>query len=101
VLGSQNSSNSQRLAELARERGIRAHLVDGPADLDPTWFEPSDTVLVTAGASAPEQVVEDCLDWLRDRVAATVEPRSIRDENVAFSLPRELRHISVTMQPPH
>jgi 4-hydroxy-3-methylbut-2-enyl diphosphate reductase len=96
VLGSQNSSNSQRLAELARERGIRAHLVDGPADLDPAWFHATDTVLVTAGASAPEQVVEECLDWLRDRFGAIVEPRSIREENVSFPLPRELRSISAT-----
>jgi 4-hydroxy-3-methylbut-2-enyl diphosphate reductase len=94
VLGSQNSSNSQRLAELARERGIRAHLVDGPDDLDPAWFGPADTVLVTAGASAPEQVVEECLDWLRERYSATVEPRSIRDENVSFPLPRELRSVA-------
>jgi 4-hydroxy-3-methylbut-2-enyl diphosphate reductase len=94
VFGSQNSSNSQRLAELARERGIRAHLVDGPADLDPCWFEANDTVLVTAGASAPEQVVEECLDWLRERFGATVEPRSIRDENVSFPLPRELRSLT-------
>jgi 4-hydroxy-3-methylbut-2-enyl diphosphate reductase len=94
VLGSQNSSNSQRLAELARERGIRAYLVDGPEDLDPAWFEPADTVLVTAGASAPEQVVEECLDWLRERFGATVEPRSVRDENVSFPLPRELRNIA-------
>lgn len=93
VLGSQNSSNSQRLAELACERGIRAYLVDGPADLQPGWFENVNTVLVTAGASAPEQVVEACLDWLRDRFDATIEPRSIREENVSFPLPKELRGI--------
>ncbi|HVT29582.1 MAG TPA: 4-hydroxy-3-methylbut-2-enyl diphosphate reductase [Lacipirellulaceae bacterium] len=91
VLGSQNSSNSQRLAELARERGIAAHLIDGPADLDPVWFHNVETVLVTAGASAPEQVVDQCLQWLRDRFAATVEPRPIRQESVSFPLPRELR----------
>jgi 4-hydroxy-3-methylbut-2-enyl diphosphate reductase len=91
VLGSQNSSNSQRLAELARERGVTAHLVDGPADLDPGWFDGARTVLVTAGASAPETVVEQCLDWLRDRFHATVEPRTIREEDVTFPLPRELR----------
>jgi len=91
VLGSQNSSNSQRLAELARERGIAAHLIDGPADLQPSWFDGVNTVLVTAGASAPEQVVEDCLEWLRERFNATIEPRSIRQESVSFPLPRELR----------
>jgi 4-hydroxy-3-methylbut-2-enyl diphosphate reductase len=94
VLGSQNSSNSQRLAELARERGIPAYLVDGPADLKTDWFEGVDSVLVTAGASAPEQVVEECLDWLRERYAARVEPRSIRQESVSFPLPRELRNLT-------
>jgi 4-hydroxy-3-methylbut-2-en-1-yl diphosphate reductase len=92
VLGSQNSSNSQRLAELARERGVPAYLVDGPQDLKPEWFAGAETVLVTAGASAPEKVVDECLDWLRDRFDATVEPRSIRQESVSFPLPRELRH---------
>jgi 4-hydroxy-3-methylbut-2-enyl diphosphate reductase len=91
VLGSQNSSNSLRLAELARERGIPAHLVDGPDDLDLAWFQGVDTVLVTAGASAPEEVVRECLDWLKQRFNATITPRSIRDENVSFPLPRELR----------
>jgi 4-hydroxy-3-methylbut-2-enyl diphosphate reductase len=52
------------------------------------------TVLVTAGASAPEQVVEECLDWLRERYGATVEPRSIREESVSFPLPKELRGIA-------
>jgi 4-hydroxy-3-methylbut-2-enyl diphosphate reductase len=95
VVGSQNSSNSQRLAELARERGIAAHLIDGTSDIDPAWFAGVETVLVTAGASAPEVVVEECLDWLRDRFGATVEPRSIREESVSFPLPRELRSVAV------
>jgi 4-hydroxy-3-methylbut-2-enyl diphosphate reductase len=95
VLGSQNSSNSQRLAELARERGVRAHLVDGPADLDAAWFDGANTVLVTAGASAPEVVVDQCLDWLRERFDATVEPRTIREESVSFPLPRELRGVAI------
>jgi 4-hydroxy-3-methylbut-2-en-1-yl diphosphate reductase len=94
VLGSQNSSNSQRLAELARERGVPAHLIDGPADLRAEWFEGVKTVLVTAGASAPEQVVDECLEWLRDRFGATIEPRSIRQESVSFPLPRELRGVA-------
>jgi 4-hydroxy-3-methylbut-2-enyl diphosphate reductase len=95
VVGSQNSSNSQRLAELAKERGTAAHLIDGTSDIDPAWFQGANTVLVTAGASAPEVVVEECLDWLRDRFGATVEPRSIREESVSFPLPRELRNVTV------
>ncbi len=91
VLGSQNSSNSQRLAELAKECGVRAHLIDGPDDLDPAWFEGKETVLITAGADAPESVVEDCVTQLRERFAAEVESRTIREEEVYFPLPRELR----------
>jgi 4-hydroxy-3-methylbut-2-enyl diphosphate reductase len=95
VLGSQNSSNSQRLAELARERRIPAYLVDGPGDLQSDWFENAKCVLVTAGASAPEEVVNQCLEWLRERFDAVIEPRSIRQENVSFPLPRELRNLTV------
>jgi 4-hydroxy-3-methylbut-2-enyl diphosphate reductase len=93
VLGSQNSSNSQRLKELARENGIPAHLIDGAADIDERWFENVSTVVITAGASAPESVVEECLDYLRSRYAATVESRTLRHEDVHFPLPRELRAI--------
>jgi 4-hydroxy-3-methylbut-2-enyl diphosphate reductase len=91
VLGSQNSSNSQRLRELASERGIPAYLVDGVADLRLEWFQNVTTVVVTAGASAPESVVQDCVEFLRQRFAATVESRSLREESVYFPLPRELR----------
>ena len=91
VLGSQNSSNSQRLAELAAESGVRAHLIDGPADINVDWFQPNDCVLVTAGASAPETVVEQCLDFLHARFGATVESRSLRQEEVYFPLPKEFR----------
>jgi 4-hydroxy-3-methylbut-2-en-1-yl diphosphate reductase len=93
VLGSQNSSNSQRLAELAMETGVRAHLIDGPADLDLNWFRGDETVLITAGASAPESVVEACVALLREKFSATVEPRSIREEEVYFPLPKELRTV--------
>lgn len=93
VLGSQNSSNSQRLRELAEESGCRAYLIDGPADIHANWFEGVATVLVTAGASAPESVVQQCLEYLREQFQATVELRSIREEEVHFALPRELRGV--------
>jgi 4-hydroxy-3-methylbut-2-enyl diphosphate reductase len=91
VLGSQNSSNSQRLAELARENGVPAHLIDGCSDLQPDWFTGVQTVLITAGASAPETVVEETVAYLQKTYAATVESRSLREEEVYFPLPRELR----------
>jgi 4-hydroxy-3-methylbut-2-enyl diphosphate reductase len=91
VVGSQNSSNSQRLAELCRASGVEAHLVDGPEDIDATWLSGRETVLITAGASAPETVVQDCVAFLQDRFGATVESRTIRKEEVRFLLPKELR----------
>ena len=91
VLGSQNSSNSQRLAEIARQTGKRAYLIDRASELREEWFAPTDTVLVTAGASAPEDHVQDCVDDLRRRFGAAVEARTIREEHVSFPLPRELR----------
>jgi 4-hydroxy-3-methylbut-2-enyl diphosphate reductase len=93
VLGSQNSSNSQRLAEIARNFGKPAYLIDGAASIDPQWLDGAQTVLVTAGASAPEIVVEQVLDYLVANYDAQVESRSIRDEEVYFPLPRELRHV--------
>ncbi len=95
VLGSQNSSNSQRLAELSAERGVPAFLIDGPQDINQEWFRGVETVLVTAGASAPEVVVGDVLDYLRERFNAEVEVRSLREESVSFPLPRELRAASL------
>jgi 4-hydroxy-3-methylbut-2-enyl diphosphate reductase len=96
VLGSQNSSNSQRLAELASETSARTFLIDGPEDIDLAWFREDDTVLVTAGASAPETVVEQCVELLKKSFGATVESRSIREEEVYFPLPKEFRQIAAT-----
>jgi 4-hydroxy-3-methylbut-2-enyl diphosphate reductase len=93
VLGSQNSSNSQRLRELAEECGISAYLIDGVQDIQEDWFDGQETVLITAGASAPESVVRECLEHLKTRYRATVEQESIRKEEVQFPLPRELRHL--------
>jgi 4-hydroxy-3-methylbut-2-enyl diphosphate reductase len=91
VLGSQNSSNSQRLKELARANGRPAYLIDGAAELQSEWFDGASSVLITAGASAPEVVVQECVQFLIDRYGATAEEVSIREEHVSFPLPRELR----------
>jgi 4-hydroxy-3-methylbut-2-enyl diphosphate reductase len=91
VVGSENSSNSNRLAEIAAEHGIATYLIDGPSDIDPTWFRGDEVVAVTAGASAPEDLVEGCLDLLSRTFGATVEERSTREEHVFFPLPLALR----------
>ena len=94
VLGSQNSSNSQRLAEIARNHGRNAYLIDRASELNRDWFHPGDTVLITAGASAPEEHVQDCVDYFKKNFAAEVESRVVREEHVSFPLPRELRVIA-------
>lgn len=91
VLGSQNSSNSRRLKEIGASFGKNAHLIDGASELQRHWFENANTVLVTAGASAPEVVVQDCIDWLTREYGATLEEVTTREEHVSFPLPRELR----------
>jgi 4-hydroxy-3-methylbut-2-enyl diphosphate reductase len=95
VVGSQNSSNSQRLKEISRELGVPGYLIDGASDIDDSWFNEVETVVVTAGASAPESIVQECLTHLEARFGATIELRDIRHEDVHFPLPRELRAISV------
>lgn len=91
VLGSQNSSNSQRLAELAHLLRKPSYLIDSVADLDPTWLHGVRSVLVTAGASAPEVVVEELINYLCKHYDAVVEHKTIREEHVRFPLPKELR----------
>ena len=105
VLGSQNSSNSQRLAELAKEQGVPAYLIDGADEIDPSWFDNVEVVAITAGASAPEQVVQDCVEWLRKRFEKTpsgisIEEKVIRDEDVFFPLPKEIRSAAAAVQLP-
>ena len=94
VLGSRNSSNSMRLAELARAHGKPAYLIDGIHELEPARLRGDETVLVTAGASAPEEVVEECVRELQARYGASVENRTVREEHVSFPLPRELRVVT-------
>ena len=95
VLGSQNSSNSQRLRELAQEFDRPAYLVDGPQDLDEEYFQGVESVLITAGASAPELVVQNTIQWLKDRFNATVEEQEVRKEEVYFPLPKVLRALTL------
>jgi 4-hydroxy-3-methylbut-2-en-1-yl diphosphate reductase len=95
VLGSKNSSNSNRLADIARQRGKSAYLIDTVRDLKDDWFRPDDIVLVTAGASAPEENVQEVIEHLRTRFGATVETRTVREEHVNFPLPKELRGLPV------
>jgi 4-hydroxy-3-methylbut-2-enyl diphosphate reductase len=96
VIGSKNSSNSNRLREVAERAGCQAHLIDGPADIDPAWLAGDERIGVTAGASAPELLVQQVVDFLRSKGAATVERLAVTEENVIFNLPEELRIHPVT-----
>ena len=95
VLGSQNSSNSRRLMEIGESLGKRSFLVDSVAELPVDSFTGEENVLITAGASAPEVVVEECIDTLVKRFGAEVESIVIREEHVSFPLPKELRLMTV------
>lgn len=91
VVGSQNSSNSRRLQEIGILLGKPAYLIDGATELQTAWFSEQSIVLITAGASAPEVVVQDCIQWLSDKFGATVDEITTREEHVSFPLPKELR----------
>jgi len=91
VVGSPNSSNSNRLRELAERCGAEAHLVDGPDCIDARWVSGKNTIGITAGASAPEVLVERVIQKLRDLGANAPDELAGTPENISFSLPRELR----------
>ncbi|GAB3469599.1 4-hydroxy-3-methylbut-2-enyl diphosphate reductase [Actinophytocola sediminis] len=92
VVGSQNSSNSKRLVEVALQAGARAsYLVDYAREVDPAWLDGVSTVGVTSGASVPDILVMDLLSWLAERGWAEVQEVTTANEKVAFALPRELR----------
>lgn len=95
VLGSQNSSNSRRLMELGASHGAKAFLIDGIHELPDDALLPEDTVLISAGASAPEVVVQECVDALVEKYGAEVESIVVREEHVSFPLPKELRLLTV------
>ena len=91
VVGSVASSNSNRLKELAERCGCAAYLIDGPEDIDPLWFDGARTVGVTAGASAPEVLVQGVVTQLVSFGATPPQELKGVEENVSFSLPKELR----------
>ena len=91
VIGSRNSSNSNRLVEVARTAGVAAHLIDDETDIDERWLDSVVSVGVTSGASAPERLVERVCDWFRTRGVSEIRPFSNVYEDVVFRLPVELR----------
>lgn len=91
VLGSRNSSNSNRLREISEKMGINAYLIDGAGEIDPTWLNNVEVVGVTAGASAPEVLVQEVVNYLYDQGASDVQEISGAEENVHFPVPEELR----------
>jgi 4-hydroxy-3-methylbut-2-enyl diphosphate reductase len=91
VIGSRNSSNSNRLVETARAAGTNAYLIDDETEIDEAWLEGAKTVGITSGASAPEKLVTRVCDWFRARGVTDIEPYRLVEEDVTFRLPVELR----------
>jgi 4-hydroxy-3-methylbut-2-enyl diphosphate reductase len=91
VVGSRNSSNSRRLVEVCQKAGVPAYLIDDQSEVDPQWFANVSTVAVTAGASAPENLVQSLIEALRNRFGfLSVEEVQVKEEDVRFALPPEL-----------
>jgi len=95
VIGSKNSSNSQRLVERALDAGKPAYLIDDATELDPTWFDGKQLVLVTAGASAPEHLVSDLVQKLQHDFGGEIETRTLLEESISFELPKSVRSLAV------
>ena len=87
VIGSRNSSNSNRLVDVARAGGVASYLIDDETEIDPVWLDGVRTVGVTSGASAPEKLVNRVCDWFRARGVERIEPFRMVDEDVTFRLP--------------
>jgi 4-hydroxy-3-methylbut-2-enyl diphosphate reductase len=91
VIGSHNSSNSNRLVEVARASGVESYLIDDESEIDESWLDGVEVAGLTAGASAPERLVERVCDWFRARGVTDIEPYRMVTEDVEFRLPVELR----------
>lgn len=94
VVGSVTSSNSNRLKEIACAMGVEAHLIDGANQIKPEWLQGKTSIGVTAGASAPEILVQQVVDFLKKSGAAKTTELKTREENVTFSLPKGLKKVS-------
>jgi len=94
VVGSQNSSNSRRLVEVCEKMGVPAYLIDDLSEVKPEWLQGIETVAVTAGASAPENLVEELIESLKSRGFDQLEEMEIKEENVRFNLPVELATVA-------
>jgi len=94
IIGSQNSSNSQRLREVSSAAGVPAYLINDEREIDPAWLDRAETVGVTAGASAPDRLVHQVVAYLRSVGARVVEGLDVRDEHVNFALPPELAQLA-------
>lgn len=90
-MGSKNSSNSNRLAELAQRVGKPAYLIDSAADIQEAWLKDARNIGVTAGASAPDVLVQDVISRLKALGGVNVQEVSGREENIVFEVPKELR----------
>jgi len=95
VVGSRNSSNSQRLVETAHQAGKAAYLIDDQSELNPEWFEGVETVLITAGASAPEHLVQDLVARIQREHGADSQVRTVAEEDMWFAPPKSLRSLTV------
>ena len=91
VVGSKNSSNSNRLAELASRMGVKSQLLDDPSDIQADWFNDVKTIGITAGASAPEELVQSIISSLKEFGANTIEELQGLEESMFFEVPKELR----------
>jgi 4-hydroxy-3-methylbut-2-enyl diphosphate reductase len=91
VIGSQNSSNSQRLVEVARDHGAESHLIDHEGQIEPEWLEGKRVVGISSGASAPEELVQRLVDFFRARGTEDVAEFEVIQEDVRFMLPKEIR----------
>jgi 4-hydroxy-3-methylbut-2-en-1-yl diphosphate reductase len=96
VIGSRNSSNSNRLVEVAREQGCPAHLIDHPEQVRDEWLADKRVIGITSGASAPEQLVQSLIDFFRARGTDHVRELEVVQEDVRFMLPKAIRQAMAT-----